>query len=56
MSCVAAPVRHVDGAVTAAVSVTAPTVVATLADLRRLLPRLLSTTQRISRDLGWSGP
>ncbi|PWR14103.1 IclR family transcriptional regulator [Micromonospora acroterricola] len=56
ITCVAAPVRLADGAVTAAVSVTAPTVVATLADLQRLLPRLLATTQRISRDLGWSGP
>ncbi|WP_433112058.1 IclR family transcriptional regulator [Micromonospora sp. CA-246542] len=56
INCVAAPVRQADGAVTAAVSVTAPTVVATLADLRALLPRLLATTQQISRDLGWSGP
>ncbi|WP_405432117.1 hypothetical protein [Micromonospora sp. NBC_00617] len=31
-------------------------VAADLADLRRLLPRLLATTQQISRDLGWSGP
>ncbi|MFF0314156.1 IclR family transcriptional regulator [Micromonospora sp. NPDC005252] len=56
ITCVAAPVRHADGSVSAAVSVTAPTVVATLADLRFLLPRLLATTQQISRDLGWSGP
>ncbi|MFF5180100.1 IclR family transcriptional regulator [Micromonospora sp. NPDC000316] len=54
VTCVAAPVRQAGGSVTAAVSVTAPTVVATLADLRRLLPRLLATTQQISRDLGWS--
>ncbi|MFG1649544.1 IclR family transcriptional regulator [Micromonospora sp. NPDC049275] len=56
ITCVAAPVRHADGSVSAAVSVTAPTVVATLADLRHVLPRLLATTQQISRDLGWSGP
>ncbi|KAB1923289.1 IclR family transcriptional regulator [Micromonospora sp. ALFpr18c] len=56
ITCVAAPVRQADWSVTAAVSVTAPTVVATLADLRRLLPRLRATTRQISHDLGWSAP
>ncbi|MFB9235815.1 IclR family transcriptional regulator [Plantactinospora siamensis] len=56
VNCVAAPVRGADGTVRAAVSVTAPKVVATLADLRHVVPDLLTTADGISRDLGWSGP
>jgi DNA-binding IclR family transcriptional regulator len=55
VACVAAPVRDARGRVVAAVSVTAPRVLAPLERLRGCLPDLTDTCAAISRDLGWTG-
>lgn len=54
--CVAVPVMGPDRAVHGALSVTAPTVLATFDQLLGLLPRMHRTAQAISRDLGHPGP
>lgn len=55
INCVAAPVRNSDGTVRAAVSIAAPKMMASLTDLERLVPELLTTTLAISGELGWHG-
>ncbi|MFC5906740.1 IclR family transcriptional regulator [Streptacidiphilus monticola] len=52
ISCVAAPIRSTDGTVIAACSLSAPTVVAPLTALRRLVPDLLATADAVSLEYG----
>lgn len=53
VNCVAAPIRASDGAVVAAVSVTALRVRADLEKLDEYRPMLLDVAERISNELGW---
>lgn len=54
--CVAAPVRDSRGQVTAAASMTAIEVIASLDQLKSALPLLLETANQISRELGYTPP
>ncbi|OII70619.1 MULTISPECIES: IclR family transcriptional regulator [unclassified Streptomyces] len=51
INCVAAPVRGADGRAAAALSLSAPNVVATADDLLALLPLVRRTADAVSRDL-----
>ncbi|WP_236240200.1 IclR family transcriptional regulator [Streptomyces sp. CC228A] len=51
VNCVAAPVRGADGRAAAALSLSAPNVVATADDLLALLPLVRRTADAVSRDL-----
>jgi DNA-binding IclR family transcriptional regulator len=53
INCIGAPVRGASGRTLAAVSVSVPDIVADYQQLLELLPGLLETTERISRDCGW---
>lgn len=53
VNCIAAPIRGSDGAVVAAVSVTALRVRADLEKLDEYRPMLLDVAERISNELGW---
>jgi DNA-binding IclR family transcriptional regulator len=55
INCIAAPVRSASGRAVAAVSVSVPDIVLTYDELLELLPALLTTTDAISRDSGWTG-
>jgi DNA-binding IclR family transcriptional regulator len=55
INCIAAPIHGSDGKVSAALSVTAPKMVAPLDELEVFVPDLLAATRDISRDLGWDG-
>ena len=50
-----APVRSASGRAVAAVSVSVPDIVLTYERLLELLPSLLTVTEKISRDCGWTG-
>lgn len=53
INCIAAPVRDSSSRVIAAVSITALKAKADLEQLEGLLPDLLTTTELISKELGW---
>ena len=53
INCIGAPVRSASGRAVAAVSV--PHIVLADAQLLELLPALLTVTEKISRDCGWTG-
>jgi DNA-binding IclR family transcriptional regulator len=54
INCIAAPIRAETGAVAGAVSVTALRAQADLDRLQTVLPDLLDTATRISKELGWA--
>lgn len=54
ISCIAAPIRSADGSISAAVSVSAARPIASLEELKALLPKLLEATQSISEASGWA--
>ena len=55
INCIAAPVRSASGRAVAAVSVSVPDIVLTDTQLQELVPALLTVTEKISRDCGWTG-
>ena len=55
INCIGAPVRSASGRAVAAVSVSVPDIVLADAQLLELLPALLTVTEKISRDCGWTG-
>jgi DNA-binding IclR family transcriptional regulator len=55
INCIGAPVRRASGRAVAAVSVSVPDIVLADAQLLELLPALLTITEKISRDCGWTG-
>ena len=57
LSCVAAPVYDADGHVTAALSISAPSARVPEGELLRgVLPKVISATERLSRELGYQIP
>ncbi len=54
IACIAAPIRQGDGLVRAGISITTVQALATIDQLRRLVPELLHTADAISRECGWA--
>jgi IclR family KDG regulon transcriptional repressor len=54
LASIAAPVRDINGEVTAAISIGVPLARCTVMALRRLAPTIMEAAQAASRRLGWS--